>query len=154
MAPSLWPAHVSVTCDQCQFNWKVDADVSISASCICPYCGHSRDSFQISKRLLPNIVQSRPVTDLRIGQVLVIRKNGRQHVKRLVALPGDQITLDGSKLLVNGERVEDRLTRVPCPVSLPQFIVDQDLPRDITTITLSYTIFDVTNMAGGSIAAR
>jgi cytochrome c oxidase assembly protein subunit 11 len=27
-----------------------------------------------------------------------------------------------------------------------QFIVDQDLPADITTITLSYTIFDVTAM--------
>ena len=35
-----------------------------------------------------------------------------------------------------------------------QFIVDQDLPRDIGTITLSYTIFDVTNMAGGLAAAR
>jgi cytochrome c oxidase assembly protein subunit 11 len=35
-----------------------------------------------------------------------------------------------------------------------QFIVDQDLPRDIGTITLSYTIFDVTNMAGGSVATR
>jgi cytochrome c oxidase assembly protein subunit 11 len=35
-----------------------------------------------------------------------------------------------------------------------QFIVDQDLPRDIGTITLSYTIFDVTKMAGGSVAAR
>ena len=34
-----------------------------------------------------------------------------------------------------------------------QFIVDQDLPRDIRTITLSYTIFDVTEMAGG-VAAR
>ena len=34
-----------------------------------------------------------------------------------------------------------------------QFIVDQDLPRDIRTITLSYTIFDVTDMAGG-VAAR
>ena len=34
-----------------------------------------------------------------------------------------------------------------------QFIVDQDLPRDIRTITLSYTIFDVTEMAG-SVAAR
>jgi cytochrome c oxidase assembly protein subunit 11 len=34
-----------------------------------------------------------------------------------------------------------------------QFIVDQDLPRDIRTITLSYTIFDVTEMAGG-LAAR
>lgn len=28
-----------------------------------------------------------------------------------------------------------------------QFIVDQDLPADIKTITLSYTIFDVTGMA-------
>ncbi|MFV0277924.1 MAG: cytochrome c oxidase assembly protein [Parahaliea sp.] len=35
-----------------------------------------------------------------------------------------------------------------------QFIVDRDLPRDIRTITLSYTLFDVTEMAGGSVAAR
>lgn len=35
-----------------------------------------------------------------------------------------------------------------------QFIVDQDLPRDIGTITLSYTIFDVTNMASGALAVR
>ena len=35
-----------------------------------------------------------------------------------------------------------------------QFIVDQDLPRDIGTITLSYTIFDVTDMVSGSVAAR
>lgn len=35
-----------------------------------------------------------------------------------------------------------------------QFIVDRDLPSDIKTITLSYTIFDVTEMASGAIAAR
>jgi cytochrome c oxidase assembly protein subunit 11 len=35
-----------------------------------------------------------------------------------------------------------------------QFIVDQDLPRDIRTITLSYTIFDVTDMVSGPLAAR
>lgn len=35
-----------------------------------------------------------------------------------------------------------------------QFIVDQDLPKDIKTITLSYTIFDVTDMASGPVAAR
>ncbi|MFT6956759.1 MAG: cytochrome c oxidase assembly protein subunit 11 [Halieaceae bacterium] len=35
-----------------------------------------------------------------------------------------------------------------------QFIVDRELPADIKTITLSYTIFDVTDMANGTIAAR
>ena len=34
-----------------------------------------------------------------------------------------------------------------------QFIIDQDLPRDIKTITLSYTIFDVTDMVGGDAVA-
>ncbi len=35
-----------------------------------------------------------------------------------------------------------------------QFIIDRDLPRDISTITLSYTLFDVTAMAQGAIAVR
>ncbi len=35
-----------------------------------------------------------------------------------------------------------------------QFIVDQDLPRDIKRITLSYTIFDVTEMVKGAVASR
>lgn len=35
-----------------------------------------------------------------------------------------------------------------------QFIVDQDLPADIKTITLSYTLFDVTDMANSAVAIR
>tara|TARA_R110002110_G_scaffold205066_7_gene417086 strand:+ start:220814 stop:221374 length:561 start_codon:yes stop_codon:yes gene_type:complete len=35
-----------------------------------------------------------------------------------------------------------------------QFIIDQGLPADIKTITLSYTMFDVTDMASGAVAAR
>lgn len=35
-----------------------------------------------------------------------------------------------------------------------QFIVDQDLPSDIGTITLSYTLFDITTLAGAPVAAR
>ena len=35
-----------------------------------------------------------------------------------------------------------------------QFIVDRDLPGDIGTITLSYTLFDVTDMAGSVLAVR
>lgn len=40
-------------------------------------------------------------------------------------------------------------------VEMPlQFVIDQDLPRDIRTITLSYTLFDVTAMAKDQIASR
>jgi cytochrome c oxidase assembly protein subunit 11 len=35
-----------------------------------------------------------------------------------------------------------------------QFIVDRDLPPDIRTITLSYTLFDVTDMAGEALSMR
>ena len=35
-----------------------------------------------------------------------------------------------------------------------QFIVDQDLPRDIHTITLSYTLFDVTSTVTERLALR
>ena len=33
-------------------------------------------------------------------------------------------------------------------------VVRQDLPADIKTITLSYTMFDITDMVGGAVAAR
>jgi cytochrome c oxidase assembly protein subunit 11 len=35
-----------------------------------------------------------------------------------------------------------------------QFIVDQDLPADIHTITLSYTLFDVTGTVTDGLASR
>lgn len=35
-----------------------------------------------------------------------------------------------------------------------QFIIDRELPDDIRTITLSYTLFDVTAMAQGAVASR
>lgn len=33
-----------------------------------------------------------------------------------------------------------------------QFVVDQDLPEKVTTITLAYTIFDITDQAADSVA--
>ena len=35
-----------------------------------------------------------------------------------------------------------------------QFIVDQDLPADIKTITLSYTLFDVTSLMSDKVVSR
>lgn len=33
-----------------------------------------------------------------------------------------------------------------------EFVVDQDLPKQVTTITLSYTLFDITEQARGELA--
>lgn len=35
-----------------------------------------------------------------------------------------------------------------------QFIVDQDLPKAVTTITLSYSLFDVTSSSADAVAAK
>jgi cytochrome c oxidase assembly protein subunit 11 len=49
------------------------------------------------------------------------------------------------------QQVLDGLAEADMPL---QFIVDQDLPRDIQTITLSYTLFDVTSTVTNGLASR
>lgn len=45
----------------------------------------------------------------------------------------------------------DGMTATDMPL---QFIIDQDLPRDIKTITLSYTLFDITEMVSETPVAN
>ena len=67
---------------------------------------------------------------LRRGDLVAIRWGEGLHVKRVAGLPGDTIGLDGLRLMVNGDRLEDRLrTRQPS-IDLPEFLVDHDSHRE------------------------
>ncbi len=35
-----------------------------------------------------------------------------------------------------------------------RFIIDQDLPKDINTVTLSYTLYDITEQVNDELAAN
>ncbi len=77
-----------------------------------------------------------PRSSAMIGQAVpsVSPSRAAQYFHKTECFCFNQQTLNG------GEEVEMPL----------RFIVDQDLPEDITTITLSYTLFDVTNGFGNN----
>jgi len=68
----------------------------------------------------------------------VAPSNAAAHLKKLECFCFEQQPLDGE-------------SEAQMPL---QFIVDQDLPADIKTITLSYTLFDVTSLMRDKVASR
>lgn len=130
MAPTLWGTHLDIQCDQCEFAWKVDASVQVSASEICPHCGHPLETASVSIPVAPNVVDLHRIEDLRIGQLVAIGQDGQLSVKRIVALAGDRVTVDRWRLLVNGQRMEDTITTSSIDIPLPEFVVDADALRD------------------------
>ena len=63
------------------------------------------------------------------GDLVAVRWEGQLHVKRIVAVPGDRVSLRESRLLVNGVRVEDRLAHDDDRRSAPWMLVDDDSRR-------------------------
>lgn len=129
MAPTLWGPHRTVECGRCKSSWKVDAGVQDFASQVCPHCGEAVGSASVSGPVPPDTLQLSAASGFRFGQLVVIRRDGQLHVKRLVALPGDIVSLDGVRLLVNGNRIEDQLTGRGVPVAPASIPVDQDTRR-------------------------
>jgi type IV secretory pathway protease TraF len=64
------------------------------------------------------------------GDVVAVRWQGRIHVKRLAAAPGDEISLRGNRLLVNRVRIEDTLCSRQLSFPIPWMLVDDDKRRE------------------------
>lgn len=60
-----------------------------------------------------------PTGQLKIGDVVATRFNGADHVKRVAALAGDQVSLDRGRLLVNGRRLEDWFAERQVELAIP-----------------------------------
>ena len=102
-------------------------------------CGH-RPSFMTAMTRRSQMSSSTD-TPLTFADYMARRNSGNQ----VEAPPPDVSAVEAKARWLAGQSAAEM------PL---QFIVDQDLPRDIHTITLSYTLFDITDTATDRLASR
>lgn len=153
MVPTLVGSFGTARCDQCRLIWLIDASTQRSnlTSMDCAHCGQqldwesgageqlgasgeqpeedrNADAFDVVSVETMREIQS-AADRLEPGDLVAVQWEGQLHVKRLVAKPGDELKLEGSRLFVNGERVEDRIIENDCLFPLPWMMVDDDSRR-------------------------
>lgn len=143
MAPTLLGPHHVASCDTCQLTWPVDLSSwkNRSGQPICSHCGGplsatdpetSGSSSQFPADLVEIERIDAELTELRRGDLVAAEWSGELHLKRIVALPGEVVALDGLRLQVDGRRLEDLLYEQSSPFGLPWFAVDVDAARDVS----------------------
>ncbi|MDE0863552.1 MAG: S26 family signal peptidase [Rubripirellula sp.] len=123
MAPTLLGEHHVVGCVACGLDWPVTMSGDESPI----YCFHCGKQVQVSERIhaASRVILNEKLavtTDvLRPGDVVALRGESMLRVKRIAAVPGDTIELDGAYLIVNGKSVVQRMGReqqltLPLPI--------------------------------------
>ncbi|SMP39966.1 hypothetical protein SAMN06265222_101385 [Neorhodopirellula lusitana] len=147
MNPTLWAASVRVRCVDCQIESRVDRSIwqrAVAAGqTVCWHCG-SKQAGTITEELPPDVVRllasagrdrNTPWHGAKYqsGDLVLVRKTlggsedgpgvgGDMHVKRVLAGPGQTVSVDDSRLLlVDGMR--------PDFPGLPKVLVDSDSHR-------------------------
>lgn len=116
MAPTLLGAHYHLTCDDCLFEFRVDADGAARAPrIVCPNCGYREVKLEEAERLAGDVVVMDRwpllIGSLRRGDVIGLSQPGMPElaVKRLAALPGETWSVVDGDLVVQGSRVSTLL---------------------------------------------
>lgn len=143
MAPTLLGECEIAECESCQLYWYVDVNSTPRKSLrvLCSHCGEpmnlvDRDQIPQANEIVADVVELKPLTadatELERGDLVAIEWDSQLHVKRIAALPGDVVKLDGPRLTINDKRFEDLLVESKSPVDLPQFLVDDDSRREVS----------------------
>lgn len=150
MVPTLFGPSRAAFCPACRFLWQVETPPSVATSADvaasrtiaeaiglnCAHCGGpmsiapNRDQ-PVGQRVRIETVSEIEATgdSMRRGDLVAVRHAGQLHIKRVVGLPGETIQVQGARLLVDSQRPEDRLQRVPVRFPLPWILVDDDARR-------------------------
>ncbi len=112
MAPTLYGPHWKNTCRDCEFPWRVGQDIAPDGErFVCPNCGYAQNDLQDAG------VQRGQQTDLHSGsywnrppqrgEMVAFRKSAQKSatpwaVKRMVGLPGEQVSIQGGDVYING----------------------------------------------------
>ncbi len=122
MAPTLWGDSRRTTCRVCDLTWRTDGAAMDFG--VCWHCGHpvrvldgrpsdhddTNHSRPDSDRA--DLVEVRPIRMIERGQIVAFRRGGRASVKRVVAIPGDRVSLVGNMIHVNDHLIENNV-RLP-----------------------------------------
>lgn len=143
MAPTLLGQFGAARCDSCEMTWSVDVSPvpSDSASPICSHCGDpltivdSKTTSSASK-FHPDAVEIHKIEartgGLRRGDLVAVEWDDQLHLKRIAAMPGEVVDLDGLRFQVAGRRLEDLMVDQGLPIKLPWFLVDHDASRPMS----------------------
>lgn len=113
MAPAYLGAHYRVTCEDCGFGWRCDAEhAPASREASCPNCGYPTNSLRdedlaVGERVL---IDHWPVAvrGVRPGEVVAAADPahpGGIVIKRVVALPGQRVEIRSGDLYLDGRLV-------------------------------------------------
>lgn len=116
MAPTLCGAHLNVTCTDCGFSFRCDAEhLPESGTIVCPNCGFrglEADAFP-SQRGDTVLVDRWPLVGAgpRRWDVVTLDEPlaGGQAVKRVAGLPGERLAIRGGDLYADGKIVRKSL---------------------------------------------
>ena len=134
MAPTLLGEHQIAACHVCGIEWPI-AISGHDAPVVCFHCGGQAKV--ASGAHVASVVVVRPhesqsaalstSTALRSGDVVAIGGEDMLRIKRIAAVPGDVVELNGSDLLVNGEPIPQSFrpeAKLSIPASFMVFEMD------------------------------
>lgn len=101
MAPTLMGPARPANCANCGLTWPVDA-AGVDFG-VCWHCGRPVRADGRSPGEPVQVITTDPPQR---GQLIAFESGGVASVKRLVAIPGDRISLRGLELLVNGHAID------------------------------------------------
>ena len=144
MAPTLLGEHRIATCRVCDVRWPVgladDPESVTSASVQCFHCGGLADIVENQRPASVVVVHgyegdqsAMEGNPLRAGDVVALVHEKRLRIKRIAAVPGDIVDLNGSHLIVNGDEIPLRMgTERQLEVPLASMPVDLDSQREVS----------------------
>ncbi|QDV62810.1 Peptidase S26 [Crateriforma conspicua] len=128
MAPAWVGRHGEVRCEQCLSSLRIVTAMMPpkGETFVCPFCGGEVTSPGVADRSGDVVAVHHPRGNdhrWQRGDLVAVRRNGIPRLKRLVALPGDVVALDGLRLTVNGRTAGDHF-------DAPLIVVNQDWLSD------------------------
>ncbi|WP_442505781.1 S26 family signal peptidase [Novipirellula sp. SH528] len=119
MAPTLYGDYQFLSCPQCSTQTKVATELAsvLAASARTAECWHCGAKFKCDSDAIDShviegdLVQVTAIgpnasNRIRIGDIVAVKMDGLMRVKRILGLPGDVVSVDERRLLVNGKRLE------------------------------------------------